>query len=113
MSRMVDPIPKTSTGFGLNRKRRGLRPVGKKGRARTQAMQQVPLGGPCEAQLDVCTGTAEHRHHIRRRSQGGTDDRSNLALLCGRCHAWVHANPREARTLGLLRFGVDNMDGQP
>ncbi len=40
-------------------------------------------------------------------SQGGSDDRSNLLLCCHACHQWTHANPREARALGFLVFGVD------
>ena len=37
-------------------------------------------------------------HHIVFRSQGGTDDLSNLLTLCLRCHDAVHA--------GTLMLGV-------
>jgi len=29
-------------------------------------------------------------HHIKRRSDGGTNDMSNLQLLCPNCHATIH-----------------------
>ena len=40
-------------------------------------------------------------HHIVLRSQGGTHDVDNLATLCDQAHRWVHANPNQARLLGL------------
>lgn len=55
-------------------------------------------GIPC-----VCTGRAECRHHILRRSQGGGDDRDNTIDVCSACHRWVHDNPAAALVLGLLR----------
>ena len=98
-----EPQPKQPVGFGLPKRRSGLRQVGRRGRAKRAAMQQVPLGGRCEAAVPgVCTGTAEHRHHRRRASQGGTEDRSNLVLICHRCHEHVHANPGWAFEVGLL-----------
>lgn len=33
-----------------------------------------------------------HHHHIVFRSAGGTDESSNLCLLCARCHSAVHAH---------------------
>lgn len=33
-----------------------------------------------------------HRHHVRFRSAGGRDESTNLAMLCARCHADVHAH---------------------
>jgi len=46
-------------------------------------------------------------HHVKPRGPGGTSDPDadtpgNLALLHHGCHQWAHANPREARALGLL-----------
>jgi hypothetical protein len=46
-------------------------------------------------------------HHVKRKGLGGTSDPErdapeNLALLHRDCHAEVHANPREARALGLI-----------
>lgn len=43
-----------------------------------------------------------HVHHKLRRSQGGTDDLSNLVLLCSVHHDAVHANPARSVELGLL-----------
>lgn len=34
---------------------------------------------------------AGHHHHVRFRSKGGNDTTSNLVLLCGECHAEIHA----------------------
>ena len=59
--------------------------------------------GVCEARLEVCTGQAEAVHHVLRRSQGGGHDPSNLLALCTACHQYVHANPAEAVSKGLLR----------
>ena len=44
----------------------------------------------------------EHRHHRLRRSQGGTNDLTNLLALCGVCHGYVHANPTESYRQGWL-----------
>jgi hypothetical protein len=46
-------------------------------------------------------------HHVKPKGPGGTSDPDrdspgNLALLHDECHRWTHANPREARALGLL-----------
>lgn len=46
-------------------------------------------------------------HHLLRRSQGGSDDPSNLLLLCRAHHRWVHDHPAQARALGLLRSAHD------
>lgn len=110
MTRMVDPVWKEQS-FPTVKKRGGLRAFGKKSRERQAALAQYPLGGPCEAgTAGVCTGRAEHRHHKRRRSQGGGEDRANIALLCHACHNHTHSNPAEARKAGLLVFGIDNWE---
>ena len=103
-----EPQWKEPSGFTRPKRPKRINPLGKRGRQRIAAMAATPIEGPCEADIvAVCTGTAEHRHHKRRRSQGGSDDRSNLLLCCHACHQWTHANPREARALGFLVFGVD------
>lgn len=33
-----------------------------------------------------------HHHHVRFRSRGGQDTTANVLLLCGRCHALLHAH---------------------
>jgi 5-methylcytosine-specific restriction endonuclease McrA len=49
----------------------------------------------------VC-GMGEHVHHVKLRSQGGTNDLSNLVLVCGTAHLHVHGNPAWSRSVGLL-----------
>lgn len=44
-----------------------------------------------------------HVHHIKRRSQGGTDEMFNLVTLCLVAHEHVHANPAWSREHGYLR----------
>lgn len=59
--------------------------------------------GRCEASVEgVCLGRGDQAHHVRRRSQGGQDDPSNLLWVCRACHDHVHRNPAEAVELGLL-----------
>jgi hypothetical protein len=41
------------------------------------------------------------RHHRQRRRDGG-DRLANLVILHTKCHRWVHANPEDARKLGLI-----------
>ncbi len=45
---------------------------------------------------------ATERHHVLRRSQGGSDDRSNTLEACQFGHAWIHSHPAESYRLGLL-----------
>ena len=77
---------------------RRLTPLRSKPSRRTRPA--VPLAAWCEARLDVCTGRAEHRHHVILRSQGG--EHGPTKDLCHACHGWVHANPNAARALGLI-----------
>lgn len=46
----------------------------------------------CEAQLDGCTGYAQHRHHRRQKATGGAEDNSwpNIAEICFACHHRIH-----------------------
>ena len=60
-------------------------------------------GGVCE----ICRAAwGTHRHHVLRRSQGGTNTLKDLLLLCGECHSHVHANPELAYEMGWLRKGT-------
>lgn len=56
----------------------------------------------CQADYPHSCGMGWHVHHIRRRSQGGTNDPWNLVLLCGIAHGYVHDHPAWSRTVGLL-----------
>jgi len=56
----------------------------------------------CEIGFYACTGIGEHPHHVKRRSQGGSNDLSNLRWVCHRCHAEIHRNVAHAKALGYL-----------
>lgn len=76
---------------------------GKNQYAKARRAVYVRSQGRCEARCcDGCTGQYEHAHHVRRRSQGGSDTARNLVAICGPCHRWVHDHPVRARELGLL-----------
>jgi hypothetical protein len=56
----------------------------------------------CGVSLSSTSGSRHHRQ-LRRH---GDHSPANLVLLCGSgttgCHGWAHANPREARRVGLI-----------
>lgn len=59
--------------------------------------------GRCEAEFSqYCTRRGTQAHHVRRRSQGGTDTPDNLLWVCTPCHSAIHAEPQRAAALGLL-----------
>ena len=67
-------------------------------------------GGRCElACSPYCTRVGTGTHHLRKRSQGGTHDLSNLMWSCDPCNTWVEDNPAEAHALGLV---VKSWEGQ-
>ena len=90
--------------------RLGAAPVGKKQRndraelAKARGVVEARSGGRCEFELARvrCEAAAVHLHHVHRRSQGGSNDPSNLRFLCATCHRWVHEHPAEAVAAGLL-----------
>ena len=69
-------------------------------KARTAVLERC--GGICEARGVGCVGVAVHVHHICRRSQGGTNDLSNLLGLCFVCHQWIHKHPAISKERGWL-----------
>jgi hypothetical protein len=61
-------------------------------------------GDWCEAHIEHdCQGRATQMHHIRRRSQGGAHDPSNIKHVCAIGHLTIHANPMLAVCAGDLR----------
>jgi len=45
----------------------------------------------CKARGKKCEGVAVDLHHIKLKSQGGTDDVENLIPVCRKCHEYAHA----------------------
>jgi RNA-directed DNA polymerase len=69
--------------------------------------------GQCAVCREPLLGT-EHleQHHLRPRSQGGTDDLANKVLVHLYCHQWLHAPGKEADRLAALRLRVKRMEGE-
>jgi len=44
--------------------------------------------------------SAQHVHHIIPRSEGGTDDPTNLLLLCQQCHVAHHSSKGDFKRWG-------------
>lgn len=62
--------------------------------------------GLCEANTPACPPgrhRGAHAHHIILRSQGGSDDPSNLLFVCSAAHRWIHDHPAESYVRGWLR----------
>lgn len=86
MSRDITPMPKPAKR--AKKQRRG------------RARPDEPLATWCE----ICgLNLADQRHHILRRSAGGTDDRDNTLDVCLPCHHHIHANPAASYEAGYLR----------
>ncbi|MDD5051087.1 MAG: HNH endonuclease [Candidatus Pacebacteria bacterium] len=49
---------------------------------------------PCEQ----CGARAVDIHHIKHRSQGGTDEADNLTALCRECHERIHCGHKDKQT---------------
>jgi len=72
-------------------------------KAKGRARPDEPLADLCELQGPTCAGKASQRHHKLRRSQGGTDDKSNTIDCCWTCHnVTIHGNPALAYEMGWL-----------
>lgn len=67
--------------------------------------------GRCER----CGGMASEYHH--RRSRSVRDEHvhcaCNAAHLCGTCHRWAHAHPRDARDSGWIVVRTGNPSKEP
>lgn len=101
----VTPLPKEGPRPRI-RERRRLRSRPHRVPAQVARVVRKRSGGRCEVRdllvAVECAGRGEHLHHVRRRSQGGTDTAENLIYVCFGHHAWIHANPNKAAALGLL-----------
>jgi 5-methylcytosine-specific restriction endonuclease McrA len=73
-------------------------------RERDQHRCQYPLETDARGDTWRKCGTSSHTeaHHRRIRGQGGLDTEENLILLCKTHHDLVHADPNEAREMGLI-----------
>lgn len=81
--------------------RYAARPVGLDPRVRDEVF--AAAGWRCTVgAASGCTGRAEHAHHRRMRSQGGSDEAENLLAVCHACHDHVHAHPAESYAAGWL-----------
>lgn len=49
-----------------------------------------------------------HRHHRKRRSQGGTDDPVNIMWVSPDNHRWIHDNPKQSYFYGWLVKSFDD-----
>lgn len=64
-------------------------------KVRLYKLSQNPI---CEFRFpNICTGWAEHVHHVIPLSQGGTHDLKNLKASCMNCHMHHHKNPSDSR----------------
>lgn len=60
-------------------------------------------GGRCEARIaHRCSGRATQHHHVKRRSQGGSNAPENLLHVCTAAHLTIHAHPAAAVAAGDL-----------
>ena len=70
-----------------------------KGSPPTKAVQELLLrdGYRC-ARCGMCKHLEVH--HKLPKGRGGTHEVSNLAMLCAKCHRYVHRNPAKAKEEG-------------
>lgn len=78
-------------------------------RSKKNAAAQVVLDAAREACFarDRCcvrcgTTSGLQAHHVKRRSQGGTHEVSNLIAVCPECHSWIHGHVAESKANGWL-----------
>lgn len=58
--------------------------------------------GFCEVGADSCSTLGHEAHHVRMRSQGGSDDPENLLWVCRACHSFIHLHPAISYDRGWL-----------
>lgn len=86
-----------------------LRKVSERQRARLDVWGEVAaravarVKGVCPVAGPHCQTKAVVGHHIRLRSQGGTDTDENCLPCCRRCHRFLHSNPAWSEANGFIR----------
>lgn len=73
--------------------------------ARAKGLCEAKAHRGCKASSPPRFG--QHAHHVRRRTQGGSDKVSNLLWVCFLCHDWIHDHPKLAAERGLLDLRKD------
>ena len=65
-------------------------------------------GGRCEVSQGEsrCWFPADHRHHVRMRSQGGDHSLENLLHVCQEHHEYIHMFPAWSYAHGYLAHAV-------
>ena len=64
--------------------------------------------GVCEAATPFCTGSAQHFHHRKPRSAGGSHSEVNGLDVCLTCHRSLHDHPASSYERGLLLHSWEN-----
>jgi hypothetical protein len=64
--------------------------------------------GVCEAATPFCTGSAQHFHHRKPRSAGGSHSEVNGLDVCLTCHRYLHDHPASSYERGLLLHSWEN-----
>lgn len=98
----ASPDDPTLRGYWTRRERRkiGTLPPRLIGLAHSQQGRCVHCGA------SLYNGEALHRHHLLPKSEGGTDERSNLRLVHLYCHQQIHSQRNttsDAQAAGLSR----------
>lgn len=50
-----------------------------------------------------CGNPAQEKHHKKLKSEGGSNEESNLILLCKACHDYAHSKRKILKQLNLLK----------
>lgn len=66
--------------------------------------REVPFAThPCPCRTEHAPPVAfTHRHHVHPLYAGGTEDESNVVILCSATHDWVHVMLRTFERDGLV-----------
>lgn len=88
--------------------------MGKSFTGKVRSLIEERSEGLCEAMIPgVCQFRANHVHHRKLRSQGGTEEIDAGLHLCHQCHSYIHMNPAWSYERGLLIHGWDEVSWPP